>query len=102
MISLAKLSASTMIVLGGSLVGMIAGWELAPMTLDLRATHFATVCGVAGALLALSGAYFASECAEARAANQRQIARLTRLNLLIARSIAAERQRRRAPPTNAR
>jgi hypothetical protein len=101
-ISFAKLSATTMIILGGSLVGIIAGWELAPLTLELRATHLATVCGVGGALFALSGVCFASECAEARAANQRQIARLTRLNLLIAQSFVVDRQKRRTPPTNAR
>jgi hypothetical protein len=101
-ISFTKLSATTLIVLGGSLAGIIAGWELAPLTLELRATHLATVCGVGGALFALSGVCFASECAEARAANQRQIARLTKLNLQIARTILSERQQRRTPPTNAR
>jgi hypothetical protein len=90
-----------MVVLGGSLVGIIAGWELAPLTLQFQATELAIVCGVGGALFALSVVCFASEYAEARAENQRQIARLTRLNLLIARSILKERQNRRAPPTNA-
>jgi hypothetical protein len=91
-----------MIVVGGSLVGIIAGWELAPLALELRATHVAAVCGVAGALFALSGACFASECAEARTANQRQIARLAQINVLSARFIREERQQCSAPPTNGR
>jgi hypothetical protein len=98
--SISKMSATAVIVAGGTLVGVIAGWDLAPMTLELGATQLATTCAVIGALFTLTGCCYASECAEARSENQRQLARLTRLNFLVAKEIRKDRSLRNEQATS--
>jgi hypothetical protein len=95
--------ATTTIIVGGTMAGMIAGWELAPLKLELQALHLTTLCGVGGALFALSASCFAVEFAEARAANQRFLSQLAKLNLQLTRSIHAQREQRHRhrPPATA-
>jgi hypothetical protein len=98
--SLSKLSATAVIVSGGALVGVIAGWDLAPMTLQLGAAQLATLCAVIGALFTLTGCCYASEAAEARAETHRQLARIARLNLLIAKDVREDRMARKERATS--
>jgi len=74
-------------------VGVIAGWDLAPLTLELGQSQLGAICAVIGALFTLTGCCYASECSDARAKSQRQLARLTKLNLLIAKEFRKDRNR---------
>jgi hypothetical protein len=82
-----KLPAIVAITVGGSLVGIIASADLGPLTLEFGQTQLTIVCAVTGALFALTGGCLASEYADTRVKNQRQLERLTKLKSLIAPAI---------------
>jgi len=88
-----KLPAIVLITVGGSLVGAIASADLGPLTLEVGQTQLTVLCAVAGALFALTGSCLASEYAEARDKNQRQLDRLTKLKLLISPATRDDRGR---------
>jgi hypothetical protein len=77
--SLTKLAATVVIGAGGALVGIIGGWNLGQLTLELSRDQLTLVGGAGGILLALTACRFASEYAQARAQNERHLASLRRL-----------------------
>jgi hypothetical protein len=74
-----KTSAKVAIGAGGSLVGLIAGWDMGPLTLELGSAYLAMVGAVGGGLFVLTCSCWATERAEALADRQRQIARLAKV-----------------------
>jgi len=86
-----KLSATVVIGVGAALVGVIAGWDLAPLTFELGRTQLAAVCSIFGVIFGVAGCCIASERAEARARKQQQLESVARLGVLIARSTRRER-----------
>jgi len=75
--SRAKCAAAVAIGLGSSLVGVVAGWNLAPLTFELGHTQLAAVCAVVGLIfgsfLGLAGCCIALERKEANARKQQQL-----------------------------
>ena len=74
-----KWAAIAIIGAGGAQVGAMGGWNLAPLTLELGRDNLGAIGATVGVLLALAGCCCASEYAEARAENQRQLTVLRRL-----------------------
>jgi hypothetical protein len=97
---MSKLSATILICAGAALVGLIAGWDVAPLTLELGRTELAAACAVVCLILGVTGCRMASERAEARARKQRQLDSFTRLGLLLARSIRDDLGSRREQASN--
>jgi hypothetical protein len=74
-----KWAAIAIIGAGGAMVGVMFGWNLAPLTVELGHDHLVAIGAAAGVLLALGGCGLASEHAQARARNQKQLEMLRRL-----------------------
>jgi hypothetical protein len=94
LVTISKFSATVVIGVGACLVGLIAGWDLAPLTLELGRTQLAAVCAVIGVVFGVTGCCIASERADAHARKQQQLTSLTRLGVLIARSIREDQKLR--------
>lgn len=79
MTSMIKLAAIAVIAAGGTLAGVIGGWNFGPLTLQLGPEELAMVGGACGIFLAVVGCCLASEYADARARNQVYLTVLRRL-----------------------
>lgn len=79
MIAISKLSACVAIGAGGALVGGMAGWETAPLTLELGQSGLAAIGTVGGTLVAIIGCCWASEQVQAKAKSRQQFAAINRL-----------------------
>jgi hypothetical protein len=84
-----KLSATIALAIGGAVVGLIAGWETGPLTLELSRTDLALIGSVGTGLFFLTCSCLATERAEARAHRQREIARLA----MVTKQVRAIRSR---------
>jgi hypothetical protein len=92
--TISKFSATAVISIGASLVGVIAGWDLALLTPALGQSQLSFVSAVACLIFAVIGCCIARERAEAQAQKERQLALLKRLGVLIVRSIREDRRLR--------
>jgi hypothetical protein len=72
---------------GGSLVGLIAGWDVGPLSVELGRTYLALLGAVGGGLFVMTCTCWATERAQANAERQRQIDRLA----WVARQVGAIR-----------
>ena len=79
MITTAKLTAKAVLIAGGALVGLLGGWNLGPLTLDVSREQLGWLGAGGGLLLAALGCHFASEWAEARDQRRTQAVVLQRL-----------------------
>jgi hypothetical protein len=77
--TMAKLTAYIVMVAGGTLTGLLGGWNLGPIHWDVSRVQSGCLGAFAGLFLAGLGCHFASERAEARARNQMQAQVLQRL-----------------------
>lgn len=77
--TLPKLTAFFVTAAGGTLVGLLVGWNTAPICWDASQAELGWVGAVGGLMLAGLGCYFALERAEARARNRMQALVVKRL-----------------------
>ncbi len=84
MMTVNKLAATAIIGVGGALTGAIPGLDLGPLTLELSREYLALLGAAGGGLFALTGCCIATEHAQARAKNKKQLARLSRIAALAA------------------
>jgi hypothetical protein len=67
-----KLTAIAILLVGGTLAGLLGGWNMGPLTLNVSRAELGWVGAGAGLLLAGFGCYFALERAEAIARKRMQ------------------------------
>jgi hypothetical protein len=93
--TMTKLTAFAFLVAGGTLAGLLAGWNVGPMTLDVSRGQSGWLGAGAGLLLAAWGCCFASERSEAHARRLMQARVLKRL-IRIERLIQVQDAKQRA------
>jgi thioredoxin-like negative regulator of GroEL len=73
MVAVIRYSAVVLLGLGGTIVGMMSGWEFGPVSLELGRDCLTWVGAASGCLLTVAATCYATERSEARTRNRRQI-----------------------------
>jgi thioredoxin 1 len=71
--ALKRVAAMGLIGLGGAFIGMICGWDLGPLSLELGRGNLAWMGAASGGLATIAATRHASERSEARARSQKQM-----------------------------
>src|SRR5262245_42280601 len=90
-----KVAATIFIGAGGALAGVLGGWNLGPVTVELSREQLSLVGALGGALLALTGSCCAIEYAQARDQNEKHLVRLKRLAALTQPALSTVRFEKR-------
>ena len=77
--ALKRVAAMGLIGLGGAFIGMICGWDLGPLSLELGRGNLAWLGAAGGGLATFAATRHASERSEARARSQEQLEILRKL-----------------------